>query len=144
MEKVGLLHKKTKQKPNFIAYEKEHEISKLKMFFIVVRYGQGKAIQNILSQIDTAFTMDMQASGGTFDEVGLFGIGDHKKELVIGIVREDKSELLVRMVSERFAVSKAAKGILYSVPLTSVAGVTIYKFLTNTRKGKKVTKNDKK
>lgn len=144
MAKTELLQKKTKQKPSFVPYEDDHEISPLKMFIIVVHYGQSKAILSRLNEIDTAVSLTLQAYGGSFDTGDLFGTGEHKKEMIISLVRADKSELLTRIVNERFKVSKASSGILYSIPLTSVAGVTMYKFLTNTRKGKKANKNDKK
>lgn len=144
MEKNGLLQKLSLQKSTFTPYEDDHDISPLKMFIIVVHYGQSKAILNILNEIDTAVSLTLQASGGSFDSGDLFGTGEHKKEMVITLVRSDKSELLTRLVNERFKVSRASRGILYSVSLTSVVGVTMYKFLTNTRKGKKVSKNGKK
>ena len=62
-----------------------------------------------------------------------------KKDVVFSLIREDRWPKYKEAISERFSVSKMAKGISYAIPLDSVAGVSIYKMLTNTRLFEKPT-----
>jgi hypothetical protein len=49
------------------------------------------------------------------------------------LIRADRWDVYKAQLAQRFSVSKMAKGIAYAVPVDSVAGISIYKMLTNTR-----------
>lgn len=114
-------------------YEDKHEISHLKLFFIIVNSGQADAIVKLLQKEDVAACFIFSGNGtGTRDVYSVIG-GSAKKQVVIAAVREDHTEQIIKKLNERFAVSRAAKGVAFSVKLTSIAGVSIYKFLSNTQ-----------
>lgn len=131
---------KPQQKLHFIPFEKQNVISPLKMIVVVVRQGQREAIETILQDHNVAVCLSTYGSGYSFknkaDNLNLNNQG--KKSFIFGIIRSDQEEALTEKLSNRFSVSNAAKGIAYTIDLTSVAGVSIYKFLSNTRKVEKV------
>lgn len=133
---------KSLQKPDFLPFEKENVLRPLKMFFIIVPFGQANAIISRLNEFDIACSFVFNGEGSsTKSQYQKSLVTDSKKQIIITLVREDKVDFLKRKLQERFSVSKAAKGFAFSTRVTSVAGVSIYKFLTNTRKVTKVRKN---
>ena len=137
--------KKEPQKPAFTPFDQEHVLRPLKLFFIVVPYGQANAIISRLNEFDIAcsFVFNGEGNAKYFVDDNK-RLPDSKKQIVLTLVREDKVEFVRRKLEERFNVSKAARGFAFSIKVTSVAGVSIYKFLTNTRKVTKVNKNGRK
>lgn len=135
--------KKITKKPKDVPFDQAHEISPLILFIIVVPQGQASSIKKLLDNFDTS-TAFITSGEGTVanDHFDTVAIGN-KKNLIFTIVREDKAEALKRRLSDRFNVSRASAGVAICIRLTSVAGVSVYKFLSNTRKVKKVSKNGK-
>ena len=134
--------KKSSAKPSFIPFEQQNIIVPLKMMIIVVRQGQREAIGKILDEFNCAFQVSTFGYGESFIRP-VPALQQEKKVFIFTVVREDVCEALSERLQQRFSVSIAAKGIAYTIDLTSVAGVSIYKFLSNTRKVRKVSKNGK-
>ncbi len=144
-EKETKKSKKTPQKPDFTPFEKENVLRPLKLFLIVVPFGQANAIINRLNEFDIACSFVFNGEGSAkylVDDVRR--IPDSRKQIILTLVREDKVEFVKRKLDERFSISKASRGFACSIKVTSIAGVSIYKFLTNTRKVTKVGKNGRK
>jgi len=130
---------KTVQKPAFRPYEEENQLRPLKLFIMTIKTNQTNAIQKILDEYETSLTLFMSGEGVSFNsKFEMYNAS--KKSVLFAVVRDDKAEALKRRLDERFNVSKASSGVAIVVSLTSVVGVTIYKFLSNTRK---VTKEPK-
>lgn len=140
--KIKKTTEKTAQKSSFVPYEKEHELRPLKLFIISVPYGQATPIQKILNEYETSISLFMSGEGCRFKS-RFEMMNTNKKSILFAVVREDKAEVLKRRLEERINISKASQGYAIILNITSVAGVTIYKFLSNTRKVTKVSKNGK-
>lgn len=134
---------KVENKHSFKPYEEENQIRPLKLFVVVIPFGQINAIQKIFNEYETSLTLSMNGEGVRFNsQFEMYN--STKKSVMFAIVREDKADVLKSKLEERFNVSKASSGIAFVVSLTSVAGVTIYKFLSNTRKVVKESKYAKR
>ena len=137
-EKNTVKTTKTPQKSAFVPFDKDHVIHPLKMFFIIVPYGQANAIIARLNEFDIACSFVFNGEGNAKNFVDdVRRIMDPKKQIIITLVRDDKVDFVKRKLEERFAVSRASRGFAFSIKVTSVAGVSIYKFLTNSRKVEK-------
>lgn len=124
---------KTTKKP--IAYEKSHTLEPLRLFVVIVSYGQANAIMKYLHDVECSFSFITSGEGtGTKEMYELFGLSDSKKQIIYSLVKKEKAKELADKLRTRFSVSKTAAGIAFSIRLTSVAGISVYKFLTNTRK----------
>lgn len=134
---------KKQEAKKFVPFEKENVIHPIKMFLSIVPFGQADGIVKILESVGVScnFITAGEGTGRNFVP-GLISIADSKKQIIMSFVKEDQAEEVCKLLYERFNTSKAARGISLSVRLTSVAGVSIYRFLTNTRKVKKVKKDD--
>lgn len=136
---VGKIKEKTNEKAiEYTPFEEVNEIKPLKMFVIIVPYGQANGIIKILHDLNVAMSITTNGEGTYMRESQLQG---PKKQLIFTFIKEEDVPSFKEKISERFHISSAAKGIAFSIKLSSVAGVSVYKFLTNTRQ---INKENKK
>ena len=115
---------KTPQKASFVPFDKDHILHPLKMFFIIVPYGQANAIIAKLNEYDVACSFVFNGEGSANNFItDARRLQDPRKQIVITLVRDDKVDFVKRKLEERFAVSKASRGFAFSIKVTSVAGV---------------------
>ena len=118
----------------FVPYEKTHKLRHLLFVFTIVGSGQGKAIVDLNVEHEAAIAINCGGKGTAPSNIySVFGVGELKKDVIISVMRADKWPSYKQKLSERFAVSKLAKGLAFNIPIDSVAGISIYKMLTNTR-----------
>lgn len=136
---VEKIKEKTNEKAiEHTPFEETNEIKPLKMFVIIVPYGQANGIIKILHDLNVAVSITTNGEGTYMRESQLQG---PKKQLIFTFIKEEDVPSFKEKISERFHISSAAKGIAFSIKLSSVAGVSVYKFLTNTRQ---INKENKK
>ena len=63
----------------------------------------------------------------------MLGLEDSDKGVIFSVLREDKAEEALRGLEEKFHSIRGGKGIAFTIPLSSVVGVAIYRFLSNNR-----------
>ncbi len=64
----------------------------------------------------------------------VLGADNLKKEIIMTITRSEYVEPILNIAKERFAISKAAKGIAFTCPIDSVGGISVYRFLADQNK----------
>ena len=67
------------------------------------------------------------------DMLYLLGLEDSEKGVIFSVVREDKETEILQKIEEKFETLKNGKGIAFTLPMSSVIGVAIYRFLSNHR-----------
>ena len=111
----------------------ETAIKKLKLLFTVVDRPKGEFYLDVISQFDVNFQM---ATGGlgtaTSELVELLGLEPHKA-VILSVVREDMVDSIMNTLEDKFATIRNGKGISFAVPLSSVIGVNLYRFLSDRR-----------
>lgn len=124
----------TKEKTQTSSYEDNFVIQKLKMLCIIVNRHQGDYFINKLMENNVGAAYLVYGTGTATREIyDLLGVGDTKKDIVLSLVKESDVPEIKNMISERFNVSKKAKGIAFFADVNSIAGVLMYKYFTNTR-----------
>ncbi len=111
-------------------------IKKLKLLFTIVDRPKGEFYLDVISQFGV--NCQMVAGGlGTVrsDIVEMLGLEPHKAVL-ISVVREDMVDAVMNCLEEKFATIKKGKGVAFAVPLSSVIGVNVYRFLSDNRMGR--------
>ncbi|MDY6391646.1 MAG: hypothetical protein SPL80_02270 [Bacilli bacterium] len=114
---------------NFVPYEETHRLRPLLFVTTIVGEGQSDAIVNLNREQECSLCLVLRGKGTAPVEI----VNSVKKEIVFSILRADRWPAYKLKLSQRFNVSKVAKGIAFSTPLDAVAGVSIYKMLSNTR-----------
>lgn len=126
--------KKNEQNNQSSNYEDNFVIQKLKMLCIIVNRHQGDYYINKLMENKVGAAFLVYGTGTATREIyDLLGVGDTKKDIVLSLVKESDVPSIKQMISDRFNVSKKAKGVAFFADVNSLAGVLLYKFFTNTK-----------
>lgn len=108
-------------------------IKKLKLLITVVDRQKSEFYMDVISQFDVNCQMAMGGLGTASSElVDLLGLEPHKA-VILSVVREDKVDAVMNTLEDKFATIRNGKGISFAVPLSSVIGVTLYRFLSDRR-----------
>ena len=111
----------------------ESAIKKLKLLFTVVDRPKAEFYLDVLSQFEVNSQLVMAGKGTANSEiVNMLGL-NHQKAVIISVVREDMTDTIMKCLDEKFTKIRNGKGISFAVPLSSVIGVNIYRFLSNNR-----------
>ncbi len=116
----------------------ESAIKKLKLLFTVVDRPKGEFYLDVISQFDVNCQLVMGGMGtATSELVELLGLEPHKA-VILSVVREDMVDTVMNCLEDKFATIRNGKGIAFAVPLSSVIGVNLYRFLSDNRMGREV------
>lgn len=131
-------------KKSFVSYESTHRLRHLLLVTTIVPSGQSQAIIELNNKNEAAMCVVSIGKGTLPPELHTVLMPTEKREVIFSILREDCWPAYKKQLEERFAVSKLSKGIAYTIPVDSVAGVSIYKMLSNTRMFEKPINIEKK
>ena len=108
-------------------------IKKLKLLFTVVDRQKGEFYLDVISQFDVNCQLAMSGLGtATSELVELLGLEPHKA-VILSVLREDMVDIAMNTLEDKFATIRNGKGISFAVPLSSVIGVNLYRFLSDRR-----------
>ena len=111
-------------------------IKKLKLLFTVVDRPKGEFYLDVISQFDVNCQMVVGGLGtATSEVVELLGLEPHKA-VILSVIREDLTDTVMQTLEDKFATIRNGKGIAFAVPLSSVIGVNLYRFLSDNRIGR--------
>ena len=111
----------------------ESAIKKLKLLFTVVDRPKAEYYLDVLSDLEVNCQIVTGGKGtATSDMVDLLGLNPNKA-VIISVIREDLTDNIMKVLEEKFRTIRNGKGIAFAVPLSSVIGVNMYRFLSNNR-----------
>ena len=111
-------------------------IKKLKLLFTVVDRPKGEFYLDVISQFNVNCQLVVGGLGtATSELVDLLGLEPHKAVL-LSVVREDLVDTILQTLEDKFATIRGGKGIAFAVPLSSVIGVNLYRFLSDNQMGR--------
>ena len=111
----------------------ESAIKKLKLLFTIVDRPKAEFYLDVLSQYEVNCQIVAAGLGtATSEMVDLLGLNPHKAVLV-SVIREDLVDTIMKVLEEKFHTIRNGKGIAFAVPMSSVIGVNMYRFLSNNR-----------
>ncbi len=109
------------------------DIKKLKLLFTVVGRNKAEFYLDVLSQFEVNLQMYIPGKGTANSEIlSLLGLNNNKAVL-FSVVREDQVDPVMNCLEEKFETIKNGRGISFAVPLSSVIGVNLYRFMSNNR-----------
>ena len=110
------------------------DFKKLKLLVTVVNRRKTEFYVDYLSGFEVNFQTSVLGQGTARSEtLHLLGLEDSDKGVIFSVIREDKAEEAMRGLDEKFQSIRGGKGIAFTIPLSSVVGVAIYRFLSNNR-----------
>lgn len=107
---------------------------KLKLLVTVVNRSKTEFYMDLLSGFEVNFQTAVLGQGTASSEaMYVLGLADSDKGVIFSVLREDKATEAMQALEDKFQAIKKGKGIAFTIPLTSVIGVAIYRFLSNHR-----------
>ena len=111
-------------------------IKKLKLLVTIVERPKGEFYLDVISQFDVNCQLVVPGLGtATSELVELLGLEPHKA-VILSVVREDMTDTVMNCLEDKFATIRNGKGISFAIPLSSVIGVNLYRFLSDNRMGR--------
>ncbi len=108
-------------------------IKKLKLLITVVDKTKGEFYLDTISQFQVNCQMALSGLGtARSDIIDMLGLNIHKA-VILSVVREDMVDTIMNTLEDKFATIRNGKGISFAVPLSSVIGVNLYRFLSDRR-----------
>ena len=118
----------------FTPYEKTHRLRSLLLVVTIVGKGQADAIVALANKYESNLNFIAGGKGTAPNNFyAILGSASLKKDVVFSIMKELSFEGYAKELSARFKVSEMARGVAFTIPLDSVAGVSVYKMLSNMR-----------
>ena len=114
-------------------FEQKANLSKLSLYIVIVPAGVGNTVVKILQNCGSSFQFSERGQGTANDDIiHILGLDNSQKDIVFGIIRDSKINETKKELEAFFLASRRNKGIGFTIPFTSIMGVSIYKFLTQT------------
>ena len=111
-------------------------IKKLKLLVTIVDRPKGEFYLDVISQFDVNCQLALGGLGtATSDLLELLGLEPHKA-VILSVAREDMVDTIMDCLEDKFRTIRGGKGISFAVPLSSVIGVNLYRFLSDNRMGR--------
>ena len=87
---------------------------------------------DLLTSFEVNFQLSLLGQGtARSDMLYMLGLEDSDKGVIISVLREDKVTEAMHALEDKFRTIKNGKGIAFTLPMSSVIGVAMYRFLSN-------------
>lgn len=108
-------------------------IKKLKLIFTVVDRPKGEFYLDVISQFQVNCQLVLAGKGTAASEIiELLGL-NNAKAVILSVAREDQVSPIMSTLEEKFHTVRNGKGVAFAVPLSSIIGVNLYRFMSNSR-----------
>lgn len=101
----------------------------LSILITIVKLGKVDYYLDLIHDFEVNMQMTMIGNGTTNSTVFKEKIGS--KGVIFSFILDENIPKIMKILDEKFKSVNDGKGVSYSIPLTSVMGVSIYNFLSN-------------
>ena len=110
-----------------------HVVSeKLELMITIVNRNKADFYIDMIQSFEVNMQLAIPAQGTANAEIkSILGLVETDKTVIFSVIREDNAVRALNAIEEKFRTIKNGKGIAYTIPLTSVIGVSIFGFLSN-------------
>lgn len=127
-----------------VPYEKKETVFALSLVVTICNRHQDHFFIDNYARIGAAMSLTLYAYSDPPDDIiSLLGFVDTRKDIVLTVARSEYVDEMIKVANTRFNVSKEAKGIVFSLPINGIAGVTAYKFLADASKQLRIEQQEK-
>lgn len=127
--------RKNKQiEDNQVKQKNDTGVKKLKVLFTIVNRSKQMFFTDLLEDFDVNMQMVLYGSGTASEEMlKKLIVPESEKAIIISIIKAENEKEILETIEEKFEKVKYGKGIAYTVPMKSIIGVSVYRFLCNER-----------
>ena len=107
---------------------------KLKLLITVVNRNKTEFYLDYLQSLGANLQTAVLAQGtAKSDTLFMLGLENADKSVLFSVIAEDKLTDVLHGLEDKFHQIRGGKGIAFTVPMSSVIGVAIYRFLSDNR-----------
>lgn len=128
-------------------YDQRHsnELHSLSCVFTIVNRHQEDFYIDGYHEIGASMSVILYAySKPPEDILSYLGDVNTKKSVIMTMCRTEYVSEMLKLASTRFKVSETTRGIAFSVPITNVAGIAVYKYFCDISKDVRKNNSTKK
>lgn len=103
------------------------QFKKIKLLITIVDRGQAIKILNENKKHDVTVQTVLLGYGTASIVLDYLGLGDIKKDVVLSLIKEEKKDEILEGIRKKF---EHLQGIAFTVPISSMIGLSLYKFIT--------------
>ena len=105
---------------------------KLKILITIINRTKTDFYLSALEGYDVNMQTVLYGRGTAPTEIAhMLGLVDDKKAVILSIVSEDRINEILARYEDKFFKTKNGRGIAFTIPISSVIGVAVYRFLAN-------------
>lgn len=130
---MGFFRKKKEMRRLASLPENDGEIKKLSLFVTIVSRGQADPVVRLFETLGVSAQFIENGEGTAQREIrNILGIEDDRKSIVFSFIKRDAIPEATKELEAFFRSSPKNKGIGYSIPINSLIGMQLYRFLADT------------
>ena len=112
------------------------DLLKCKLLVTVVDHRKEDFFIDYIQENGANLQLTMRGEGTAKTEMlRMLGLTDSEKTVLLSVIREDLSRALCEGLAEKFKTVKNGQGIAFTIPLSSVVGALVYRFLSDQKTG---------
>lgn len=116
------------------SYEKISAVNsseRIDVIFTIVSEGKAENVVDVVRENGILLNIICHGRGtATSGILEMLGLGSTEKDIILSFVKDEKSDEIIGKISKKLEFEKPGRGIAFTVPLQSVAGIMAFKFLT--------------
>ena len=129
-----MARKKTNQLAQEVNKKADSGIKKLKILFTIVNRSKALFLVDLLEEYEVNMQMVLYGKGTASEEMlKKLVVPEVEKAVIISVIKAENEKEILETIEEKFEKVKFGKGIAYTVPMKSIIGVSMYRFLCNER-----------
>lgn len=108
--------------------------NRLELLVTIVNKNKAEYYTDLIQSLDV--NMQVTSFGrGTADAKMLvyLGLADNEKAVIFSVIQQNKIASAINLLEDKFNTIRDGKGVAFTIPLTSVIGTLIFRFLSNNR-----------
>ena len=110
------------------------DLNRLSILVTIVRRKKADFYKDLIQQFDVNMQLTILAKGTASTETQEYlGLDNLDKIAIISIIKKENSKKAIALLEEKFNTIKNGKGIAYTIPMSSIIGVSLFSFLANNR-----------
>ena len=109
---------------------------KCKLLVTVVDHRKEDFFMDYIQAHGANLQMTMRGEGTAKSEMlRMLGLAESEKTVLFSVIREDQIRSVCDGLAEKFKTVKNGQGIAFTIPLSSVVGASVYRFLSDQKTG---------
>ncbi len=111
---------------------KNYSENGLEIMITIVNREKADSYLDLLQSFEVNMQMSVPAYGAARPELlSKLDLIDAEKTVIFSVIRQDQVKYAFRELREKFTSVKNGNGISFTVPMSSVIGVSVFGFLSN-------------